>query len=712
MLNTLSVQRISNHALKYVLAAQLICLLPLFFILPKWLPVLWVFACVWRIQIIRDKWTLPHWLIKATLAAACMGGLYVSYGFNASIEPLIGFLLAAAILKIIEAQKNSDAIIVLFVCFVLVATQLLFSQSLLALLYSVASIVVVFMALNALFKHRISSIGQHVKPNVIMVLQVVPIACLLFVVLPRLPPLWSMPSAKSAATGFSDSMSPGDISALSKSSKVAFRVTLYDADRNNALNAQQIESVLPSSQRYWRGLVLDAFENNTWSRSEYADILEALKTQEQLSKQARASSQADQADQADQAAQAVDAQIPFAPRLLHYDVLLEPHSQRWLFSLYKIHTIASSARTKILPTGLVKSFRPVSARMQYSAASHLYRQQRNQQGNAQNTQLQQTLSQREKVLYTTLPSTRNNQADALARKLSGGKATNHTRDYINAVLAYYNQSFTYTLNPPRLGVNSIDDFLFVSKRGFCEHFSSSFVYLMRAAGLPARVVVGYLGGEINPVENYMVVKQSDAHAWAEVWITNQGWVRVDPTSAVAPQRIEQSLSNALTADEQRELQQGLWQWGPLRQFANRIDAASYLWHRYVVSYDNSTQKGFFSRFLGGEAPWRIAAFVCAAMIVLILTFFVLPLYIKRKNTPPDIKLLFTFEKKCRVLAMSRAPSQSPAAFAQHVAKQYPRYHKPLMHIAALFESRLYAPSNTTALAELKVAIHAFKPQAL
>ncbi len=706
MLNTLSVQRISNHALKYVLAAQLICLLPLFFILPKWLPALWVFACVWRIQIIRDKWTLPHWAVKAALAAACMGGLYLSYGFNASIEPLIGFLLAAAILKIIEAQKNSDAVIVLFVCFVLVATQLLFSQSLLALIYSVVSIIAVFMALNALFKGRITPVGEHIKPNVIMVLQVVPIACLLFVVLPRLPPLWSMPSAKSAATGFSDTMSPGDISALSKSSKVAFRVTFYDADRTDVLNAQQIASALPPSQRYWRGLVLDEFKNNTWSRSDYADVLEAFTSQEQLNKQSKL-------EKNTQAAALNRAQPP----LMHYDVLLEPHNQRWLFSLYKIHTLTSSLRTKILPSGLAKSFRPVSARMQYSGASRLQHQQKSAQQHPQQHPQQHDLNPREKALYTALPltnntnNTNNTKTQALAIKLGGNNAIKNSHNYINAVLAYYNQSFTYTLNPPRLGVNSIDDFLFVSKRGFCEHFSSSFVYLMRAAGLPARVVVGYLGGEINPVENYMVVKQSDAHAWAEVWIKNEGWVRVDPTSAVAPQRIEQSLSNALTADEQHELQQGLWQWGPLRQFANRIDAASYLWHRYVVSYDNSTQKGFFSRFLGGEAPWRIAAFVCVVMVLLIFTFFVLPLLIKRKNTSPDIKLLYTFEKKCRVLAVTRAPSHSPAAFARHVAALHPHYRQQLMRIADVFERRLYAPSNTTTLAELHAAIKAFKPKA-
>ncbi|RTK99023.1 MAG: transglutaminase domain-containing protein, partial [Neisseriaceae bacterium] len=143
-----------------------------------------------------------------------------------------------------------------------------------------------------------------------------------------------------------------------------------------------------------------------------------------------------------------------------------------------------------------------------------------------------------------LPSGYNPRARQLAQQWRTNSRT--PGEVVDHALRYFNrQQFFYTLQPPLLGSDSVDDFLFNSRRGFCEHYASSFVFLMRAAGVPARVVTGYMGGELNPVGGYLIVRQSDAHAWAEVWLGNAGWQRVDPTAAVAPARVQQDLASAL-----------------------------------------------------------------------------------------------------------------------------------------------------------------------
>src|SRR5690606_13481206 len=197
---------------------------------------------------------------------------------------------------------------------------------------------------------------------------------------------------------------------------------------------------------------------------------------------------------------------------------------------------------------------------------------------------------------TQLPAGSNPRAVALARQWRSTGLS--SQQVINEALRLFQQSFVYTMEPPVYGQHSVDEFIFAGQRGFCEHFSSSFVFLMRAAGIPARVVLGYRGGEFNSVEKYLMVRQSDAHAWAEVWLPERGWVRVDPTAAVAPSRIERGLRDAIDQSDSGLVEGGITRFlrfNLVMRMQQRWDAFSYLWHRWVLEYDTERQRGFIDR---------------------------------------------------------------------------------------------------------------------
>jgi transglutaminase-like putative cysteine protease len=278
-----------------------------------------------------------------------------------------------------------------------------------------------------------------------------------------------------------------------------------------------------------------------------------------------------------------------------------------------------------------------------------------------------------------------------------------------ALTKFRSEPFYYTLQPPLLGPDAMDEFLFTTRRGFCEHYASAFVFLMRAAGVPARVVAGYQGGEVNPVDGYLTVRQSDAHAWAEIWLAGQGWVRVDPTAAVAPARIEQGIAAALPEGEPLPVVVRIdadW----LRQLRNRWEAANNSWNQWVLGYNPQRQREVLSRLGLADADWQkmtaTLAVLCGTAL-LIVTLWTLP---ARRAVDPVQRAWQGYCKELARRGMARAEWEGPLAFAQRVARERPDLAELTSEAAACYAELRYGCQGDARLGQLQQCLHRLPPQ--
>jgi hypothetical protein len=289
-----------------------------------------------------------------------------------------------------------------------------------------------------------------------------------------------------------------------------------------------------------------------------------------------------------------------------------------------------------------------------------------------------------------MPKQFNPRAQQLATEWKAG-STNDAA-IVQAALSYFNrQGFQYTLEPPPLGTNGIDDFLFETKQGFCEHYASAFVFLMRAANVPARVVTGYLGGEFNDIGNYYIVRQSDAHAWAEVWLKGQGWVRVDPTGVIAPARIQTGLSAAVSNNAALPfMARNPPQW--LRNLSLNWDALANQWNQWVLGYDNERQFAFLTRLGMESITWQKMSMNMAAGLGLLVALFALfmlrHLYVRTRTD----KVQAAWLKLCKKLAragLPRAPHEGALDYAERIATARPELAEPMHDLAKRYSVLRY-----------------------
>lgn len=622
-------QWVNRNTLAWLLVAQAVSIFPLFVYLPLWVPLIWLFSLAWRVQIYRGAWSFPSNRVKAFVGFLSIVGLVLSYAGTLGVEPLVAFLVVSFVLKLLEVRTRGDVMLVVYVGFIAVAAQFLFFQTIVIAVYGFISVLILMSAWNCIYRSQPIAFKKQLWAATTLLLQSLPLMLLLFIVLPRIGSLWHVPLPnKTGVTGFSDSMSPGDFSSLSQSSAVAFRVTF---DSNNA-------SAVPSRENwYWRGLILDSFDGRRWQHSEISSYKQAAEL--------------------NRIPDFWGLDLPPNPSVFGYEVLMEPHQQRWLFTLMAPLAASSSGNKLYFTPGyLTKSYKPITSRSQYQVKSTLlYRAAAS------------GISPYWRRKNLSLPAGSNPRSLALVKAwLEDGLNENAV---IERALAMYRKSFTYTLRPPPLGTHSVDEFLFFTRKGFCEHFASSFVVLMRAAGIPARVVVGYQGGEVNPVDDYVIVRQSDAHAWTEVWLRGRGWVRVDPTAAVSPLRIERGLEASL-AEEERGLVGPMFSGAWINALQLRLDAMSYNWHQWVLGYDSERQSGLFQRLFGGAEAWRIGAFFVGIISSLLVLYFI---FLTWKGTVeykyPEQALYAKFIRKLQRKGFSPDVGETPLAFAERVSAE-------------------------------------------
>ncbi|MFO1370217.1 MAG: DUF3488 and transglutaminase-like domain-containing protein [Marinagarivorans sp.] len=645
---------VRSEAVYWILAAQALVIMPLLWQLPQWLWGLWGLTLFWRYASEKSWVNRTAGIIKWVLAAGALIGWYFTFPHRSNTEAMVGLLVMSFILKTIECQTHKDGLLLIFIGFIAVAAQFLFNQSLLTGLYGGLSLIALLLAWQSLYFGRTRSIKIRFSYAGVLVLQSLPLLFLLFVVMPRLSPLWKVPIPEGRGkTGFSDTLSPGDLGQLVKNGDTAFRAS-FNADRP-----------MPRDL-YWRGLVLTQFDGRSWHRL------------------------SDDVDLSEEAPSAYD-------QLIDYSIVVEPHNQTWLFALATpVRVDGTGMSIKLRPQGLIQADGTVFQRTQYKVVSA-----------RQVTYLSDShLSAEELKINLSLPDKGNPQARALAGMWR--KAGFDTEQTIAAALNLIQREFSYTLTPPVLGDDVIDEFLFLTKRGFCEHFASSFTFLMRAAGVPARVVVGYQGGKYNDPEPYLIVSQSDAHAWVEVWQQGLGWVMIDPTAAVAPNRIELGLDHALTAEERNLVGQGIisgdnW-WLPVMK---KWDSANFAWQRWVLNYDTEKQKNIFERWLGGSDWQSVIKGLCVIGLIFSVVF-ALWLYSLRTRAVLSLEATLVRPLYTKLSKQGFNPDQgeSVMVFLGRVGDQRADYKIPAKYLAQLFERVIYA-GDKEALKYLQRAIRQF-----
>jgi len=637
-LTALEKDMIHRGNLLWLLGAQAICIFPLLIKLPFWIWLVWISALIWRVQIHRGRWYFPSVWVKLFLGIGCAVGIFVTFSGIRGVEPMVGFLVCSFILKVIEMRTKKDALIVLFIGFIAVAAQFLFAQDVLAGIYGIFSLFILLTAWQAAFYSRPISIRQYFKIGGTLVIQALPFMVVLFIVMPRLGPLWAVPLPQGKGkTGFSDTLEMGDLGELVQSPEVAFRVAFNDVPP-------------PAQQLYWRGLVLDEFDGVRWQTA-------AL-----LSRPVGGA-----------------PNTSFAPgEVLRYSVIVEPHHYRWLFTLAPLISADSSQlRLEQDERGLLFARRPVVNKAEYSAISA-----------RQPVAADQALSERNRRWLTHLPEG-NPRTRALVEEWQAQSLTD--QQLVDRALALFTNNFVYTMRPPRLGPDAVDDFLFNTKRGFCEHFASSFVFLMRSAGIPARIIVGYQGGEYNDLESYFLIRQSDAHAWAEVWLDGIGWRAVDPTAAVAPNRIELGVADALDVEERDLVGRVRWSSTIAYAFYRHWDALGYSWNRWVLNYDRQSQQNLFSNLFGNSSPWRIGLGFVAMSIGIFSLYAAFQFFTRiRPARRIEDRMIFRLLGKVAKAGFERYPQETLGQFAMRVSQSAPGLGRQLKTIANLYNAVIYA----------------------
>ena len=598
--------------------------------LPLWVSSLCGGLLLWRAYLNYSGNPLPKKWLLLLITIAGTGGIAFSFQTLFGREVGVNLLMILATLKLLELRTIRDAMAIIYLALFIIITNFLYSQSIPTALYMLATL---FVITSTWVKLQ----GQNIefKPRIriagTLLLQAIPLTLILFILFPRVQgPLWGLPQDAYASSGLDDKMSLGSISRLILSEAVAFRVSYKDTVPNR-------------EQMYWRGPVLWDFDGRNWTTGK---------------KRPYATPQFTELDQG-----------------IDYAVTLEPHNKTWLFALDVPGTIS-------IPTTLSHDFRlyrkkPVNTRLRYEAHSSLSYRANSQESKQQ---IQRALQ---------LPEQYNPRALRLAAQWQSSSINNAA--IVQTALSYFNlQGFEYTLEPPLLGTNTVDDFLFDTKQGFCEHYASAFVLLMRAANIPARVVTGYLGGEFNNVGNYYIVRQSDAHAWAEVWLAEEGWIRIDPTGVVAPGRIQSSLSAAVSNNAALPfMARNPPQW--LRNLRLNFDALANQWNQWVLGYNNERQFAFLTRLGMESITWQKMAMNMALGIGLLVALFALFMLRHLYTHRPD-KVQAAWLKLCRKFAKAgfpRAAHEGALDYAARIANAYPELAETICDLATRYSALRY-----------------------
>jgi transglutaminase-like putative cysteine protease/dolichol kinase len=599
-------------------------------------PVFGFFAAMvaWRFAAGLRPGLLPG---KIPLAFLTVGGgllVFAEYHRFYGRDGGAALFLVGLGLKLMEMKTRREIYLVIFLAFFVALTQYLFSQSIPMAAYTLAAVGLSVAVLIGVNSGNALAIPDLLRRSGALVAQAVPLMVVLFLFFPRIPgPLWHMPDdERRAKIGLSDIMEPGSISHLSESDEPAFRADFQGEPP-------------PPGQRYWRGPVFWQTDGTRWT----------LPSEQPLARPAR---------------------VEFAGPSYRYTVTLEPHTRKWVYAL----DLPSEIPPALGQTAdfLLLAKDKLEERSQFTLASR----PEFRTG---------PLSDADRRRALQLPG---EPAPRLRELVDGWKAASpEPRAIVSAALKYFRaEPFVYTLNPPKLPDRPVERFLFETRRGFCEHYATAFVTLMRVAGVPARVVGGYQGGAWNPIGRFLEVRQADAHAWAEVWLENEGWTRVDPTAAVAPERIEQGIdfeSQSAAGDVRfnpvgealAEQAMGLRDW--LRSGRQAWASVDHAWNLWVLAYNPENQKRFWEAL--GIVDWRTLAVWLGGLLTLCglaAAYLFRPKSVQADD--PAVKAYRRFQAKLARRGVERRIGEGPVDFARRAAAVLPEAAEPIAGVTEVF----------------------------
>ncbi|MCP4702338.1 MAG: DUF3488 domain-containing transglutaminase family protein [Gammaproteobacteria bacterium] len=650
---------VSAESLLWIIAALCLVIAPHIPRLPPWVSISFGVLALWRYLVVRGTLRqLPSAMFCISVAFLLMIGILVTYrtlfGRDAGVALLAGLIG----LKLIEMRSLREAMLLVFLGYFLIITNFLYSQTIPMAAYLIAVMLVMTAALISLSDNSgILSIKRRMRLSAVLLLQALPLVAVLFLLFPRVEgPLWKLPGdAHAGMAGLSSSMSPGSISQLIRSNAVAFRV--------------KFSGVIPPPElRYWRGPVLWASDGYTWTSGILPEYTKpALETYGDP---------------------------------INYTVTQEPHNQPWLFALD-------------LPEKAPEDLGWSTADYQLRAKEALRKRTRFQI-RSYSSYRARTFTLRQSRYAVRLPQGKHPRARALAAKWR--RESPDPKTFVQRVLQHFHtEAFVYTLQPPLLPDDPVDEFLFDTRKGFCGHYATAFTVLMRAAGIPARVVTGYQGGEINSLDGYMAVRQSDAHAWSEVWLAKNGWVRFDPTAVVAPSRVEQGIDTAiperLTAFGFKMARDSSM-FKMFRQLRNAWDALGNRWNQWVLGYGPARQRELLA-FLGLErfGYQGMAVALTAILGALLLGTAAWMFFVHRplQKQEPAQRLYQRFCTKLARGGLIRLAGEGPLHFADRVIAQRPELTRQVRMILRLYMDIRYRERSKRLLKPFARAIKRFAP---
>jgi len=607
-----------------------------------------------RYALLQDKNKIALSIAPPLLVSLALFGCTVimltapEYGLLISMVHLLSFSYA---LKAFELTSRRDFYqLILLGIFVLISS-LIFKQS---LAFSLLTFLLLILNLTALSLHfgHLKSLVNTFKMVSLLLSQSIILGLLLFLFFPRLEPFWQVPTAKSAQTGLADQIEPGDIANLARSNKLAFRVEFSQNE------------LPPYKDMYWRAMTLEKYDGRRWS---------IAKLKQQVAKNRN----------------------NFIPTVsgqpINYQITVEPSFQKWLFALPL--AVSDEVDITLLPDYTLQSDEIITQNKSYKVTSY------------PDSPLELRLSQYNRQLNLDIPIRSNPRLVELGRHLS--KSFENPLERVNYLMERFKQEdYYYTLEPPLLTNNSLDEFFFDTKAGFCVHYASSFTFVMRAAGIPARVVTGYLGGEVNQLSStkdnsvgHVNVYQYDAHAWSEVWIKNQGWVRFDPTGAVDPSRVEDGFSEQLRT-QQANLTSSFFSLHKLKklpwinELRLSIDALDYQWTKWVIGYTTDKQYQLLSQWFGQIFAWKVALVIAVFIVITMLCVFaslkVITEFKNKKTKKQPWQALYdeVLEKLARK-GISREPSSTSNQFSLNIGRQHPELAIAFASVNLLFNQLSY-----------------------
>ena len=645
----------STGQLLWLVFAVMVAGAPHLLFVHPWVPVTIVALLTWRIAAATKRWKLPGLAIRLPLTMLGFIAVLFSYRKISGLDAGSALLLVMISLKLLETRGHRDRAVVVFICYFLLFAAFLREQPIWSAAYLLAGVLVTTAALL-----QTSRTGTVVSaPRVMamalrLVLQAVPLMVLMFFLFPRIPgPFWALPHAGSKGmTGLANELTPGDITELALSDEVAFRV--------------KFDGAAPApSQLYWRGPVMNRFDGRTWAHQKMG-----IEPQ-------------------------VENLVIKNDSDFSYELTLEPHGRNWLLAL-ETPSVWTAPQAQLTAAFQLVNPTPVHQRMSYRGRSYT-------SGVLPGAGIEQDLD-----TATILPAGSNLKSVEFARRLR--TETDSDRDFLLKVLKFFTEEeFYYTLTPALLGLSPVDEFLFSSRQGFCGHYASAFTVLARAAGIPTRVVTGYQGAEFNPLGDYWIVRQSNAHAWAEAWLDGR-WVRFDPTAAVAPERIETGLNETMNwrSDSAGNLLRS-------NSFISRLamswDAVNTQWNRWVLTFGPKSQETMMS-IVGIEKP-SLQYLTIALAISTTIFLIILGLLQRRSNKPRIDQLQKCYQRLCArtgKISRPRRSSEGPQEYADAICKLRPDLATDLQNLFATYISLRYdSLSDTQATQNFSQAVARFQP---